>query len=382
MNPETQTDSRPRTRLLSLDVARGLTIAFMILVNNNGSNAAYWPLKHAQWDGWTPTDLVFPTFLFLVGITIVFSTDARLARGESKRNLMLHVLWRTVVLFLLGLVVNGFPHFPLHTLRIYGVLQRIAICYCIAALLYMVSRRAVVIAGIAAAALLGYWALMRFAPVPGYGVPTHDVPLLDPNNNWVAYLDRKIFPHRLYEGVRDPEGLLSDIPALATALSGVLTGIWLKSKRSPYVKLAGLLGAAALGFVLGKVWGVWFPINKKLWTSSYVLWAGAWTLLVLGVCYWLVEIRRWTRGWTLPWLVFGANAIVAYVFSELFAETLGAWHVQEAGHSVRLKSVIFEHVFANIVNPAFGSLMYSLAFVAVCFVPVAILYRKRIFIKV
>jgi predicted acyltransferase len=310
-------------RLVSLDVVRGITIAFMILVNNGGSGRySYRQLEHSPWNGWTLTDLVFPSFLFMAGISIVLSTESRLARGESKATLRLHVLKRSVILFLLGLVVNGFPLFHLSTLRIYGVLQRIAICFLIASLLYLWNSRAWVAATIATVALLSYWILMRWVPIPGVGVPTHDVALLDPNLNWVAYVDRKIFPGRLYEVVRDPEGLLSDIPAMGTILLGVLTGIWLRIPKSLTSKAAGLLAGAITGLVLGNIWNVWFPINKKLWTSSYVLFAAGCTLLLLAICFYAVEIRQWTRGWTYPWLVFGSNAISAYVFSELLAGAL------------------------------------------------------------
>ena len=181
------------------------------------------------------------------------------------------------------------------------------------------------------AALLGYWILMRWVPIPGIGVPTHNVALLDPNQNWVAYLDRKLLPGRLYEGVRDPEGLLSDIPAMGTILLGVLTGIWLRRPKSLSAKAAGLLVGAISGLVLGNLWNVWFPINKKLWTSSYVLFAAGCTLLLLAVCFYAVEIKQWTRGWTYPWLVFGSNAITAYVFSELLAATLDTIPVHDRG---------------------------------------------------
>ncbi len=230
-------------RLVSLDVARGITIAFMILVNNGGSGKySYRQLEHSPWNGWTLTDLVFPSFLFIAGIAIVFSNEARLARGESKATLRLHVIKRAVILFLFGLAVNGFPLFHLGTLRIYGVLQRIAVCFLIASLLYLWNSRAWVAATTAVVALLGYWILMRWVPIPGIGVPTHGVPLLDPNQNWVAYFDRKLLYGRLYEGVRDPEGLLSNIPAMGTILFGVLTGIWLRRPISASTKVLGLLG--------------------------------------------------------------------------------------------------------------------------------------------
>src|SRR6202034_2252818 len=240
-----QTMVNPTRRWVSLDVARGITIAFMILVNNGGSGKySYSQLEHSAWNGWTLTDLVFPSFLFIAGISIVFSNAARLARGESKTALRMHVIRRAVILFLLGLVVNGFPLFHLSTLRIYGVLQRIAICFLLASLLYLWNNRAWLPASLTVVALLGYWVLMRWAPIPGIGIPTRDVALLDPNLNWVAYVDRMIFPGRLYEKVRDPEGLLSNIPAMGTILLGVLTGIWLRRPKSLTTKATGLLVAS------------------------------------------------------------------------------------------------------------------------------------------
>jgi predicted acyltransferase len=371
-----------QTRLISLDVLRGITIAFMILVNNNGDERyAYWPLKHALWNGWTPTDLVFPTFLFVAGVSLLFSSESRLAKGASKASLLLHALRRSIILFALGLVVNGFPFFYWPTLRIYGVLQRFAICLLIAAAIYLWTRGKRSVAALVtviAASLISYWIIMRWIPVPGYGLPTRDIPLLDKDANWVAYIDRHIFPGRLYEGTRDPEGLLSNLPALGTALLGMLTAIWLRTKKSKQTIFIGLLAGAIAGLVLGKIWGHWFPINKKLWTSSYVLFAAGWSLLGLSICYWLIEIKQWKRGWSYPWIVFGSNSIAVYVFSELLAPTLG--HIKIGGQS--LWAIIYSHIFAHVRDRAFGSLLYSLSFVAVCFIPVLILYKKKIFIKI
>ena len=378
-----QTIVNPMRRLVSLDVARGITIAFMILVNNGGSGRySYHQLEHSAWNGWTLTDLVFPSFLFIAGISIVFSNESRLARGESKTALRLHVLKRSVILFLLGLVVNGFPLFHLSTLRIYGVLQRIAICFLLASLLYLWNSRAWVAATTAVVALFSYWILMRWVPIPGFGVPTHSVPLLDPNQNWVAYVDRKIFPGRLYEGVRDPEGLISDIPAMGTILLGVLTGIWLRRPKSLPAKAAGLLVGSFSGLLLGNLWNVWFPINKKLWTSSYVLFAAGCTMLLLALCFYAVEIKQWTRGWTFPWLVFGSNAITAYVFSELLSAALSTIRVHDGARITDLQQYVYQHWFFPVINPSFGSLLYAIAFVLVCFLPVLLLYRKKIFIKI
>ncbi len=370
-------------RLISLDVMRGITIAFMILVNNNGDEQhSYSPLKHAMWNGWTATDLIFPTFLFLVGISIVLSFESRMARGASKRALFFHTLRRSAVLFLLGLVVNGFPYFHWGTLRIYGVLQRIAICFFLASALYLWDRRGGSKVAIVVIALVGYWILLRWVPVPGFGMPGRDMPLFDPRANLGAYLDRRIFPGRLYVGIRDPEGLLSTLPALGTTLLGVLTGIWLRSKRSASQTALWMMVAGIAGIGLGLVWNLWFPINKNLWTSSYVLFAAGCSIVGLAICYWAVEIKQWKRGWTYFWLAFGTNAITVYVLSELLSATLSAIQVNIGAARLSLQRYLFLRVFASVHDFAIASLLYSICFVLVCFVPIAILYHKKIIIKV
>ena len=377
-------------RLLSLDLLRGLTIGFMILVNNNGDgHRAYWALKHSAWNGFTPTDLVFPTFLFLVGISTVLSTDARRARGATDRSLFLHTVRRTIILYLLGLVVNSFPFFNPHTMRFYGVLPRIAICYFIVATFYLLSPGWRNKVAVAVVALVGYWALMRFVPVPGYGTPTHQIPLLDPDANLAAWLDRHIFSAaHLYERTRDPEGLLSTIPAVATTLMGLLTGYWLRTGNTLGRKARAIAVAGASCVILGGLWNLSFPINKKLWTSSFVLYAGGLSLLLLALFIWIIDARRSkpasVDGTKKPLaftflLVFGMNAIAAYVFSELLASTLGAIHV--APHE-SLGRWFFWSILAVVPNPAFASLLYSLGIVAVCWVVAYALYRKKIFIKI
>jgi predicted acyltransferase len=377
----------PAGRLLSVDVLRGLTIAFMILVNNNGNEAtAYWPLKHSAWNGCTPTDLVFPTFLFLVGITTVFSIASRLAKGAMKQSLFLHVLRRSIILYLLGLVVNSFPYFHVHTMRFYGVLPRIAICYLITASLYLISPGWRSKAAIAVAALVGYWILMRYVPVPGYGIPGQEVPLLDHDANLTAWLDRQIFSaSHLYEHTRDPEGLLSTIPAVATTLLGLLTGIWLRTQRNLSAKVVGIAIAGLSGVLLGALWNLSFPINKKLWTSSYVLFAGGLSLSLLALCITIVDLRKKSTAaangspLVTPFLVFGTNAISAYVFSELLQSTLSAIHTTEG---LNLQQLLYRSILHVVPNAAFASLLYSLGFVAVCWLVVSVLYRRRIFIRV
>ena len=359
----------PPARLASLDLFRGATIAAMILVNNPGSIAAYAPLKHSEWNGWTPTDLIFPFFLFIVGVSLVLSFQSRLARGEPRKSLMIHALRRSAVLFGIGLLLNFLFNPHLASVRIPGVLQRIAVAYFAASLITLYSGTRARVVWIAAL-LVGYWALMRFVFVPGYGIPGRDIPLLHPDANLAAYLDRKLMSGHLWEGTRDPEGVLSTLPAIATALCGVLTGEWLRSSRSRERKAAWMLGAGIAGLIAGEAWGIWFPLNKKLWTSSYVLFTAGSALVCLALCYWAMDIKLRRGWWSKPFLIFGTNAIAAYVISEVLGGSFG-W-----------KDILFERWFDDIPFPAFASLLYSIMIVVLCFLPVWWMYRKRIFLKV
>jgi predicted acyltransferase len=371
-------------RLLALDVFRGVTIAGMILVSDAGDEAAaYWPLKHANWNGWTPTDLVFPFFLFIVGVSLAFSFSARLARGESRQKQLAHVLWRGLVLFAIGVFLNGFPNqYHLGIWRFYGVLQRIAICYVISAILVLWwGRRGWIVTIVTC--LVGYWILMRFVSVPGFGVPTHDIPLLDPDRNLAAWLDRTIPFGHLYEVTRDPEGVLSTIPAMATALLGVLTGGWLRSERSANAKALGLAMFGVAGLAVGEFFNIWFPINKKLWTSSFVIFTAGMALICLALCYWVLDIKRWRGRWTMPFRVFGMNAIAAYVFAEAMSDWLKRIRVHLAnGDTLTWQETIYQRVFAGLASPPNASLIYALAYVLMCWLAMWLLYRKGIFLKI
>jgi predicted acyltransferase len=373
----------PAGRLLSLDLFRGATIAAMILVNNPGDEAvAYWPLLHAEWNGWTPTDLIFPFFLFIVGVSMAFSFASRVERGASRAELLRHVLKRGLVLFALGMFLNGFPnHYQLSSWRVYGVLQRIALCYVIASILALwTGWRGQTVA--IASCLLGYWLMMRFVPVPGFGVPTRDIPLLDPDRNLVAWLDRKLLMGHLYEVTRDPEGILSTIPAVATTLLGLLTGRWLRSERTREAKALGVAVAGVIGLGAGEIGNVWFPVNKKLWTSSYVLLAAGLALVCLAACYWVLDIHRWRR-WATPFLVLGTNAIAAYVFAGVLAHAIGRLEVPLAGgRTASWQELVYERLFSGLASPANASLLYALVFVAVCWAAMWALYRKGVFLKI
>src|ERR1700691_2865152 len=342
------------TRLTSLDLFRGATIAAMILVNNPGNDHAYWPLEHAEWNGWTPTDLIFPFFLFIVGVSLVFSFESRLRKGDSRTALVLHAVRRALIIFAIGLALNWLVDLLLSRgVRIPGVLQRIGICYFAASILYLYVRPRTR-AWIAAALLIGYWILMRFVPVPRLGVPGRDMPFLHPDANLGAYLDRRFLLHlwgsssRLYEITRDPEGLLSTLPAIATALLGVFTGEWLRSNRSPKNKALGMLAFGVIGLILGETWGIWFPINKNLWTSSFVLFTAGFGLICLALCYWATDIKRWRGAWTKPFLIFGRNAITAYTIAWLFEVGLYAVNARVDGRMMNAHEYIFQHLFAPL----------------------------------
>jgi predicted acyltransferase len=378
----------PVKRLLSLDVVRGITIAFMIMVNNNGGPGSWRFMNHAVWNGLTPTDLVFPTFVFIVGISVVFAFDARLARGATRARLAWHTVLRTVILILFGIVVNSFPFFELEHMRFYGVLQRIAICYLVVGLFYLWDSRAWTKVVALVGALMGYWILVRWVPVPGAGMPGRDIPFLDMTQNLVSWVDRLLFPHHLYlyapdHNVRDPEGLLSDLPAIGTALLGVLTGLWLRADKPASFKANGLAVATLCSLALGYFWALWFPLNKNMWTSSYVLVAAGYSLLLLTLVFWAVEVKGWRKGWTSVWLVFGSNAIAAYMVSELLPGVLNTVAVPNGpGQHASLNVVIFSDVFAHIPDPHWAAFAYSVTFTAICFIPVLILYRKKIFLKI
>jgi predicted acyltransferase len=362
-------------RLVSLDVFRGITIAGMVLVNNPGTwQNIYWPLRHAEWHGWTPTDLVFPFFLFIVGVAITLAFASRVERGGSKRDLYLKVIKRTLIIFGIGLFLNAFPRFPIAELRIPGVLQRIAVCYFFASIIFLNTRVATQIA-ITIALLIAYWALVTFVPAPGYLAGD-----LTKEGSLPSFIDRIVFgPNHVWRQAKvyDPEGILSTIPALATAMMGVLTGHWLRTEKTRYEKVAGMFVAGAVCIALGWAWNSFFPINKALWTSSYVLFSGGLALQFLGFCYWLIDIKGYRR-WAKPFEVFGMNAIALYVGAGIMADLLGTIKVQ--GDS--LGSWIYERVFASWLPPIDASLAFAICFVLVWLGLMWILYRRRIFLKV
>ncbi len=365
-------------RIVSLDVFRGITIAGMVLVNNPGTwSDIYWPLRHAEWNGWTPTDLVFPFFLFIVGVAITLAFSSRLERGGTKRDLYLKVIKRTLIIFALGLLLNGFPYFELSELRIPGVLQRIAICYLIASIIFLNTKTTHQVF-ITIALLVFYWLLMKLVAAPGFAAGD-----LTKEGSLASYVDRIVFGKHVWAQAKvyDPEGLLSTIPAVATTMIGVLTGRWLKSEKSAYEKVAGMFVAGAACVAVGWAWNSFFPINKALWTSSYVMFAGGLALQFLALCYWLIDIKSY-RAWAKPFEVFGMNAIALYVGSGLMANLLGLIPVRSNGTNIPLWSWIYQNIFASWATPVNASLAFAISFVLVWLGLMWILYRRKIFISV
>ncbi|MBW3630053.1 MAG: DUF1624 domain-containing protein [Gemmatimonadetes bacterium] len=365
-------------RLHSLDVFRGMTIAAMLLVNNPGTwDAVYPPLRHAVWHGWTPTDLIFPFFLFIVGVSMTFSFSKLQERGDGRGEILWKSTKRAAILFLLGLVLASYPWigYDYSHLRIPGVLQRIALAFLAASgfVLWLGWRGRVVAVG---ALLLGYWALMSWVPVPGVGAG-----VLEPGKDVGALVDRAVFgTDHLWASSRtwDPEGLLGTFPAIATTLLGVFVGEWLRSRRSPGVIARGLLIAGAVGVLVGLLWDQAFPINKALWTSSFVVFTAGMATLALAVCYWIVDVEGYRR-WALPFVVFGVNAIAAYFLSGLMAREIGMPRLSGAG---TVKGWIFENAYASWLSPINASLVFGLSFVLFWMGVMWVFYRKGVFIKV
>ncbi len=347
-------------------------MAGMVVVNNPGDwGHVYPPLLHAEWNGWTPTDLVFPFFLFIVGVAITLS---------SRTGSVVSILKRAVVIFAVGLFLAAYPRFDPGRLRFAGVLQRIAICYTAAALLWRWSarrpRRAAVLGAVAAVLMLVYWAAVTIVPVPGGRAGD-----LSPGNDLGAFIDRALMAGHLYKPTWDPEGLLSTVPAIATTLLGTLAGLWMR-RDVPPARKAGWLAAAGAGAMLaGQLWDVAFPINKNLWTSSYVMFTGGGAALFLAACYWLVDVRGW-RAWAKPFVILGMNALALYAFSALLVKTLGRITITlDDGRAASGSRWIYQTAFAPYFAPNNASLLYALANLGLLFLVLLWMYRRKIFLK-
>lgn len=373
-NTDTTKASRPR--LLSLDFFRGFTVAAMILVNDPGDwGHIYWPLEHSKWNGCTPTDLVFPFFLFMVGVSIVYAMESKKADTANHNKLLLSILRRTLIIIALGICLPLINDFQFAHLRFPGVLQRIGLVFGITALLYVKTgiRTQVIIA---VSCLIGYYLLMTLVPVPGFGTPN-----LEPANNLGAWIDRSVFTeNHLWSSSKtwDPEGLLGTIPSVATGLLGVFTGTWLKmGKLATRADLLKIIGAGIVLIILALIWNTFFPINKQLWTSSFVLLTAGLAINILALSYWFIDIKG-NKALLPPFLAFGRNAIAAYVLADIIPAVIAAIPVGKTN----LWSFTYNNAFVPYLSPENASLAGAILTVLIIFIPVWILYKRNITIKV
>ncbi len=358
--------ARADNRLLSLDAFRGLTIIAMILVNTPGSwDYVYAPLLHAKWHGVTPTDYIFPFFIFIVGISIVLSYKKMRARGAGKGKLIGKTIKRAAIIFAIGVFLGLFPDFNFSEIRIPGVLQRIALVFLACALLYLyTSRRQQAVIG--AVLLLAYWALMMLVPVPEYGAG-----VLEPGQNLAAWIDSLYIPGSMWQGTWDPEGILSTLPAIVTGIAGMLAGhLFSDDKVSLGEKIQVLFVGGFIAFAIGSAWGWVFPINKNLWTSSYVLYTAGLAAMTWATLSYFMDIRGRVK-WAGPAVAFGSNAITAYAIGSMLPDLIRPVNNWYAGAFIE-----------GGACPKTASLIWAILIILICFVPIYILYKRKIFIKV
>lgn len=361
-------------RLLSLDILRGITMAAMILVNDPGIEGHnYAPLEHAAWNGITPTDFIFPSFIFMVGISVVLSCAKQIEQGIAKKAILQKVIKRAIILFAIGLFLSILPSFNLSIVRIPGVLQRISIVFFYCALLYLFTGLHFQIK-LAAGILIGYFLLMTFVPVPGYGYA-----ILEPGKNLAAWLDSLILPGRMYQGTWDPEGVLSTFPSIVTGMAGMFAGHLLLSNRSAEWKIIWLFFAGFSCFAMANAWNWFFPINKNLWTSSFVTYMAGLDCMMLASLYFLVDVLGKKKWATVP-VVFGSNAIAAYLTSEFIYDIV--YYKFGAGEGTSLNDIIINAITPSGLPLELISLIWAILYVTVCFFPVYILYKKKIFLKI
>jgi predicted acyltransferase len=360
-------------RLLSLDVFRGATMALMVLVNNGGGPGSYSQLEHSAWNGWTLTDCVFPSFLWIAGAAIALSFSKRLKAGVPRSAIALQTLRRAAILYCLGLLIYLYPQFQFGTMRVLGVLQRIAICYLIASLIYLTTSirgQILWILGLFAS----YWVLMKYVPVPGYGAGHLDV-----QRNFAHYIDQLVLGKHNYADTKtwDPEGIVSTLPAIATALFGVLAGQLLQWRREIAARTSWMFVIGGLLFLSAEICNYWMPINKKLWSVSFTLLMAGLDFMVYAATLWIID-GEGHRRFTKPFSIIGMNAIVVYMVSELLAGTLDA--VRTGGGS--LQEVVFRSAYSGWLGPANASLFYALSYVLLMYAVAYFLYRRQWFVKI
>ncbi|SDS31543.1 hypothetical protein [Opitutus sp. GAS368] len=377
----------PPARLVSLDAFRGATIAGMLLVNNPGSwSDIYPPLEHAPWNGWTPTDMIFPFFLWIIGVAMTLSFARRVGQGADRSQLFRHVVIRAAIIFGVGIFLVMFPfgllpeqHFSFAKMRIPGVLQRIGLCYLAAGAIFLRTGWRGQLAW-AVGLLAGYWALLVCVPVPGYGAG-----VLEPTGNLCWWIDSHVLAGHTWSGAPvpgfDPEGILSTLPAIATTLLGVLAGQMMR-RWSGGALTARLLGGGGALLTLGALMSLVLPINKNLWTSSYAVFMAGWALVLLAVFHWLIDVRGWSR-WAAPLVIYGTNALAMFVSAGVLGKLLYLikWTGAD-GQGITLKGCIYRNAFVPLASPVNASLLFALAFVLLHFAFAWILWRRKWFVKI
>lgn len=352
----------------------------MILVNNPGDwDHIYPPLEHSAWNGCTPTDLIFPFFLFIVGVSIPYALENKINDPVQHKKVMPQILRRALLIFALGILMRLFPRFDFATLRIPGVLQRIAIVYLACAMLYTRSSKKAM-SWILGLILIIYYMLMNWIPVPGVGDAN-----LEPGMNLAAWLDNLVFTQaHMWNQTKtwDPEGILSTVPAIGTGLMGVLTGIWLRRKdRMQAERVAWLFFAGIVSVIMAMIWDPFFPINKSLWTSSFVLYTGGFAIIGLTLSYWLIDVQG-IHGFTKPFVVYGANAITVFVVSGILPTLLNFIKVNDKGVSTSLLPYLYQRFFTPNFTMVNASLAWAIVYVLIFLVPLWMMYNRKIFIKI
>ena len=362
-------------RIVSLDVFRGFAIAAMILVDASGPYRTVYPqLRHTAWNGWSFADTVFPFFLFIMGVSIVFSFSRREQNGPADSSLYLQIVRRTIILFGLGLFINAYPFSRLSVLRIPGVLQRIALCYFFSSLIVRdcgPKGQMYWLFGL----LTSYWLMMRFVPVPGIGTG-----VLEPGNNFAAYVDSLFLKGHMY-GKWDPEGIVSTIPAIGTTLFGVLAGNWLCLPVSGRKKTVTMICAGIALLMLGKILDQWLPINKNIWTSTFSIFMAGFAFLSLSLLYWLIDVKGYRR-WTTGFEILGTNSIAIYVLSYI-VDPLPRFVLSYAAPSAKsLNTYLLTTRFSTLASPENSSLVFAVSFVLFMFLIAWALWKLKLFIRI
>ncbi len=372
MMTELSASTKPK-RLISLDALRGFTIAAMVIVNDPGTwQHVYWPLRHADWNGCTITDLIFPFFLFMVGVSIALAYSKRMEAKASKKSIYKKIIIRSINIYLLGIFLWLVPEFDFSAIRWVGVLPRIAFVFLACALIFLNTnwKQQIKIGSII---LVLYWIVVAYIPVPGIGKPDLSIP----GANWANHFDTLFLPGVMWQKTWDPEGILSTFPAIVSGIIGMLMGKLYLSVKDENKRLVWLFFMGFAMFLAGGLWNWVFPINKNIWTSSYVLYTAGLGTLGLAACILIVDVWGYTK-WTFLGRVYGANAITSYVLAGLLTSVF--YRLKFGGSA--LNEWFMTGLTQVGLDPRFASMLYAMIYMLIIFIPALILYRRKIFIRI